>query len=78
MSAGRTFGLGLLGAVAGGASGGGLGLLGGLAYTSLADVSGFEGLSGYAVAFWMLGGIVLGLILGIVAGVALARRKGRS
>jgi hypothetical protein len=30
------------------------------------------------VAFWMLGGIVLGLILGIMAGIALARRKGRS
>lgn len=76
MGAGRTFGLSLLGAVAGGATGGGLGLLAGLAYTSLADVSGFEGLSGYTVAFWILGGIVLGLILGTIAGAMLARRKG--
>ena len=70
--------MGGAGVTCGGATGGGLGLLAGLAYTSLADVSGFEGLSGYAVAFWMLGGIVLGLILGIMAGIALARRKGRS
>jgi hypothetical protein len=60
----------VLGAMAGGI----LGLLGGLAYTSLAQTSGFEGYSGYVVAFWMLAGIALGLIAGLAGGVRLGRR----
>jgi hypothetical protein len=75
MSAGRTFGFGLLGFVVGGTTGAGLGLLGGLGYTQLADVVGFEGEAGYAVVLWALGGLVLGLVFGVVAGVKLARRS---
>ena len=74
MSAGKTFGMGLLGAVIGGGTGAGLGLLAGLAYISLASTPGFEGQSGFVVAFWMLGGILLGLILGMIAGVKLSAR----
>lgn len=47
--------------------GGGLGLLGGLAYTELAATSGFEGYSGFVVVYWMLGGIILGFAAGIIA-----------
>ncbi len=75
MSAARTFGFALLGAVIGAATGAGLGLLGGLGHTELASVSGFEGYSGFVVAYWMLAGCVLGLLVGIFAGVKLARRK---
>lgn len=74
MSAGRTFGFGILGFVIGGATGAGLGLLGGLAYTSLALVSGFEGHSGYVVAFWMLAGLLLGGVVGPFVGVSLSRK----
>jgi hypothetical protein len=59
---------------AGSARGAGVGLLGGLAYTQLAAVSGFEGQSGYVVAVWMLGGLLLGAVIGIFAGTTMARR----
>jgi hypothetical protein len=75
MSAARTFGFALLGAVIGVTTGAGLGLLGGLGYTELASVSGFEGYSGFVVGYWMLAGLVLGLVAGIFAGVKLSRRK---
>ena len=75
MSAARRVGLALLGFVVGGAGGAGLGLVAGLAYTSLAATSGFEGQSGYVVAFWMLGGLVLGLFAGLAAGVMLGARS---
>jgi len=75
MSVAARIGLALLGLVVGGAVGGGLGLGGGLLYTELAGTSGFEGLAGYVVVVWMLGGILLGLIAGLI--VAL-RRSGRS
>lgn len=74
MSAGRTIGFALLGLLLGGFAGGGLGLLGGLAYTELADTSGFEGYSGFTVAYWMLGGIIFGMIAGLVAGLKRSRR----
>lgn len=76
MSALRTTGIAILGAIAGAVVGGGLGIGGGLAYTELASVSGFEGYSGFVVAFWMLAGVVLGLLAGVVVAVRLARRSG--
>ncbi len=75
MSAGRIIGSALLGLLLGGIVGGGLGLAGGLAYTELAGTSGFEGKSGFVVAYWILAGIVLGLVSGLVAGVRRARRS---
>lgn len=75
MSTARTFGFALLGAVIGAATGAGLGLLGGLGYTELANVSGFEGYSGFMVGYWILAGLVVGLFTGILAGVRLSRRK---
>jgi len=75
MSAGRSFGYAAVGLVAGAIAGGGIGLLGGLAYTELAATSGFEGYSGFVVACWMLGGIVIGLIAGLIGGLKLARRS---
>ena len=74
MSAARTFGFGLLGLVIGGATGAGVGLGGGLAYTSLAGTSGFEGYSGFVVAYWMLAGLVLGALGGPIVGVSLSRK----
>ena len=49
--------------------GGLLGFLGGLAYTELADTSGFEGYSGFVVIYWLLAGIVLGLAAGVIIAV---------
>ncbi|MFN4141342.1 hypothetical protein [Aestuariivirga sp.] len=57
-------GLILLGVVLGAVVGGGAGLLGGLAYTELAATSGFEGYSGFVVAYWLVAGIILGMIAG--------------
>jgi hypothetical protein len=74
MASGRTFGFGILGALLGGVLGGGLGLGGGLAWITLAGTSDFEGYSGFVVGFWMLAGIVLGLIGGTVFAVRRARR----
>jgi hypothetical protein len=74
MSTGRKIGFALLGLVLGGVVGCGLGLLGGLAYTELTSTSGFEGYSGFVVAYWMLCGIVLGLIAGLVAGLKWSHR----
>ncbi len=74
MSIAGRIGLVLLGSLLGVAIGAGGGLLGGLGYTELARTSGFEGYSGFVVAFWILGGIVLGLIVGIVMSLRLTRR----
>ena len=68
MSAGRKIAFGLLGLVAGAVAGGGLGLGGGLAWTELMNTSSFEGYSGYVVAFWMLGGILIGSVAGLIFG----------
>jgi hypothetical protein len=73
MSAGRAIGLGLLGAVLGAILGCGLGLGGGLAYTQLAQTSGFEGYSGFVVAYWLLAGGILGLFGGGTYGAYLGR-----
>jgi ABC-type antimicrobial peptide transport system permease subunit len=74
MAAGRAILLSLVGSLLGAVLGGGAGLLGGLAYTNLAETSGFEGYSGYVVVLWMLAGIILGIIAGAVIGVKRARR----
>lgn len=74
MAAGRTFGLGLLGALFGAVLGGALGLGGGLAWITLAGTSDFEGYSGFVVGVWMLAGIVLGLVFGAVWAVRRSRR----
>jgi hypothetical protein len=37
-----------------------------LAYVEIAGTSGFEGYSGFVVAFWLLGGVVIGMIAGLV------------
>jgi hypothetical protein len=74
MGAGRTLGFGLLGALLGAALGCALGFGGGLAWITLAGTSDFEGYSGFVVGFWMLGGIVLGLIAGTIFAVRRSRR----
>jgi hypothetical protein len=66
MSLARRLAFALLGIALGSSAGGVAGLLGGLAYTQIAGTSGFEGYSGFVVAFWMLGGIMLGMIAGLV------------
>lgn len=66
MSLARRLAFAVLGITLGASGGGVAGLLGGLAYTEIAHTSGFEGYSGFVVAFWMLGGIVLGMIAGLV------------
>ena len=66
MSMARRLGFALLGMTLGSAGGGVAGLLAGLAYTEIAATSGFEGYSGFVVAFWMLGGVVIGMIVGLV------------
>lgn len=74
MSLGRTIGLAILGLVIGGIAGGGVGLLGGLAYTEVAATSGFEGYSGYVVAGWIFAGIAVGIVGGLILGVRRSRR----
>lgn len=74
MSATRRIGFSLLGMLLGLIAGGLLGLLGGLAYTTLAETSGFEGYSGYVVGFWILGGLMAGLICGLILGFRYAHR----
>ncbi|MFT3989064.1 hypothetical protein [Aestuariivirga sp.] len=75
MAAGRTIGLAILGTILGIAAGGGLGLLGGLGWTELMSTSSFEGYSGFVVAYWILGGLILGALAGLISGVRLARRR---
>jgi hypothetical protein len=72
----RRLGLAALGLVLGSAGGGVAGLLAGLAYVEIANTSGFEGYSGFVVAFWMLGGVTLGMILGLVVAYRFARKPG--
>ncbi|GIL02490.1 MAG: hypothetical protein BroJett030_23890 [Alphaproteobacteria bacterium] len=74
MSAGRVLGFGLLGWLLGAVAGGVAGLGGGLGWITLAGTSGFEGYSGYVVAYWMLGGILVGMAAGAILGTRFARR----
>jgi len=75
MTLARRLGLAALGIALGSAAGGGAGLLAGLAYIEIASTSGFEGYSGFVVAFWMLGGVTLGMILGLVVAYRFARKR---
>lgn len=77
MTAARAITLIVLGIILGGAVGAGLGMAGGLAYTTLAHTSNFEGQSGYVVAFWMLLGIILGALAGPFIALKLGRRMSR-
>jgi hypothetical protein len=74
MALGHKIGLLLIGLLAGGIAGGLVGLCAGLAHTQLASVSGFEGYSGYMVAYWILAGIAFGALVGIVLAVRRAHR----
>ena len=74
MSARRTFGFGLLGALLGAVVGALAGFAGGFVWTALAGTSGFEGWAGIVAALWTLAGIVIGLVVGAAKGVKQARR----
>ena len=75
MAMGHRIGLAFAGMLLGAAVGAGAGLLGGLGYTELASTSGFEGYSGFVIAFWMLGGIAAGMTLGLIAAYRISRRR---
>lgn len=66
MSIARRLGFAVLGLTLGSSGGGIAGLLAGLAYIEIAQTSGFEGYSGFVVGFWILGGIVIGMIAGLI------------
>ena len=74
MSMVRRVGFALLGMLFGAMAGAVAGVLGGLGYTELANTSGFEGYSGFVVAFWMLAGTAIGMIFGLIVAYKLARR----
>lgn len=78
MSAGRTIATIVAGIIAGGLGGGGLGIAGGLAYTTVAQTPGFEGYSGYVVAMWMLLGIIVGALAGPFILLKLLKRGPRT
>jgi hypothetical protein len=61
MSTGRKIACVLLGPLTGGF----LGFLGGLVWIELVGTTGFEGYSGFVVAYWLLAGVVSGLIAGL-------------
>ncbi len=75
MSIARRLAFAVLGLALGAAGGGVIGLLAGLAYIEIAGTSGFEGYSGFVVAFWIMGGITIGMIAGLVVAYKLARPR---
>ena len=75
MSLARRLGFAALGIVIGSSGGTAVGLLAGLAHIEIADTSGFEGYSGFVVAFWMLGGITIGMIVGLVVAYKLMTKR---
>jgi len=77
-SVARAFAFALLGALVGAVAGGLAGLGLGLAWVTIAGTSGFEGYSGFVVGYWILGGIVAGMIGGAILFARLARRRGRA
>jgi hypothetical protein len=64
----------VVGLLVGMALGAGAGLLGGLAYTTLAGTSSFEGYSGFVVVAWMLAGGFVGALAGTILGARWGRR----
>jgi hypothetical protein len=62
----RRLAFAFLGLTLGASAGGIAGLFAGLAYIEIAATSGFEGYAGFVVAFWMMGGVVFGMIAGLV------------
>lgn len=75
MSIARRIGFAVLGIILGSSVGAVVGLLAGLAYIEIADPSGFEGYSGFVVAFWTLGGVTIGMIVGLFVAYKLVRRR---
>jgi hypothetical protein len=75
MSIARRLAFAVLGLTLGSSGGGVAGLLAGLAYIEIAGTSGFEGYSGFVVAFWILGGVVIGMIGGLVVAYRFARSR---
>lgn len=75
MSMARRLGFALLGIALGSSGGGIAGLLAGLAYVEITGTSGFEGYSGFVVAFWLLGGVVIGMIAGLVVAYKFTRPR---
>jgi hypothetical protein len=75
MSLARRLAFAVLGLALGAAGGGVIGLLAGLAYVEIAQTSGFEGYSGFVVAFWILGGITVGMIAGLIVAYKMARAR---
>jgi len=75
MSIARRLAFAVLGLALGAAGGGVIGLLAGLAYIEIAGTSGFEGYSGFVVAFWIMGGITIGMIGGLAVAYKLARPR---
>jgi predicted histidine transporter YuiF (NhaC family) len=71
----RRTALAFLAAIMGTVAGGVIGLGLGLAYTTLAATSNFEGNSGFVVAYWMLGGILLGLVAGPLWALRWSRKR---
>ena len=74
MSMVRRVGFALLGMLLGAIAGAVAGLLGGLGYTELVQTPGFEGYSGFVVAFWLLAGTAIGMIFGLIVAYKLSRR----
>ena len=75
MSIARRLAFAALGITLGSSGGGIAGLLAGLAYTEIAATSGFEGYSGFVVAFWILGGVAIGMIVGLVVAYKFSRPR---
>jgi ABC-type branched-subunit amino acid transport system permease subunit len=75
MSIARRLAFSVLGMVLGSSGGGIAGLLAGLAYTEIAATSGFEGYSGYVVAYWILGGVAIGTIVGLIVAYRFSRLR---
>ena len=65
MSPAHRIGFALLGLMVGSSGGAAVGLLAGLAHIEIQSRR-FEGYAGFVVAFWILGGTIIGAIAGLV------------
>ena len=66
MSSAHRFAYAMLGITVGASAGAVVGLLAGLAHIEIAGTSGFEGYSGFVVAFWLLSGVMIGMVAGVL------------